>query len=246
MRKRIFFKLLAAFVLVIAAAAVTLDLSLGRAWEDSLRQEIERNLKQKTVMFANRVNTDHEHRIQEIVSQEGQAAGARATVIDANGKVLADSEGAADSGEDHEQQPEFDSALKGKVASRHPAKPLFGHSFPLRCGSDLRRGGAAGVSAVGPGSRKARRPAQIAARFAVAFLVAILMAGVAAQLIGKTAAADRRVFGADRRRRSDGAHRGEVATMRLDKSRPRSTRPRVTWKRISPLCRPASASWRPC
>lgn len=115
MRNRIFFKLLAGFALVIAVTAVTLNFSLAPAWDDSVRQEIERNLKQKTVMFANRINSDHEHAIQEIVSQEGQAAGARATVISPTGKVLADSQVAPESVEDPARQPEFATALKGEV-----------------------------------------------------------------------------------------------------------------------------------
>ncbi len=65
MRNRIFFKLLAAFVLVIATATATLDFSIRRTWEASLRQEIERNLRQKTVMLANRVNTDRKHDLQD-------------------------------------------------------------------------------------------------------------------------------------------------------------------------------------
>ena len=91
MRKRIFFKLLAAFVLVIMAATLTLDFSVRRAWERSLTSEIERNLNQKTLLFAHRVEIDHEHSLQDIASQEGQAAGARATIIDHEGNVLADS-----------------------------------------------------------------------------------------------------------------------------------------------------------
>ena len=115
MRNRIFLKLLAGFALVIAAIAVTLNFSLAPAWEASVRQEIERNLRQKTVMFASRVNSDHEHAIQEIVSQEGQAAGARATVISSTGKVLADSQVAPEWVEDPVRQPEFATALKGEV-----------------------------------------------------------------------------------------------------------------------------------
>ena len=87
MSNRIFFKLLVVFGLGIAAATLTLDFSIRRAWESSLRQEIERGLRQKAQMFANRVNTDRQHPLQEIVSQEGQAAGARATVIDERGKI---------------------------------------------------------------------------------------------------------------------------------------------------------------
>jgi len=116
-RNQIFFKLLGAFLLVIAAATVTLDFSIRRAWEKSLLQEIERNLRQKTVLFANRVNTDRQNPVSEIVAQEGQAAGARATVIDVKGTVLADSEASAASMENHATRPEFVAALRGEVGS---------------------------------------------------------------------------------------------------------------------------------
>ena len=56
MRNRIFFKLLAAFVLVIAVATLTFDFSIDHAWKDSLLQQIDLNLRQKTQMFANHVN----------------------------------------------------------------------------------------------------------------------------------------------------------------------------------------------
>jgi hypothetical protein len=55
-RNRIFLKLLAAFALVIAAATVTFDFSIDHAWRDSLLQQIDLNLRQKTQMFANHVN----------------------------------------------------------------------------------------------------------------------------------------------------------------------------------------------
>jgi two-component system, OmpR family, phosphate regulon sensor histidine kinase PhoR len=116
-RNRIFFKLLAAFVLVIAATTATLDISIRRAWETSLRQEIERNLRQKTLLFANRVNSDRSHDLADVTSQEGQAAGARATVIDAQGKVLADSEAPAATMENHAHHPEFVAALKGEIGT---------------------------------------------------------------------------------------------------------------------------------
>ena len=57
MRNRIFFKLLVAFAVVIAAATVTLDFEVRRVWEASVRQQIEQNLRQKAAMFANRVQT---------------------------------------------------------------------------------------------------------------------------------------------------------------------------------------------
>jgi hypothetical protein len=47
-KNRIFFKLLATFLIVIGSTAITLNLMMGGAWETSLRAEIERNLTQKT------------------------------------------------------------------------------------------------------------------------------------------------------------------------------------------------------
>ena len=52
-RNRIFFKLLGAFVLVIGGGHGDLAISrFAEAWEQSLREQIERNLRQKTLMFA--------------------------------------------------------------------------------------------------------------------------------------------------------------------------------------------------
>jgi len=114
-RNRIFFKLLAAFALVVLVTAFTLDISIRRAWETSLRDEIQRNLTQKTLLLAHRVEIDRQHTIQDIVSQEGQAAGARATVIDPTGRVLADSEADPASMENHALRNEFKAALAGNV-----------------------------------------------------------------------------------------------------------------------------------
>ena len=55
MKSRIFVKLFLAALVVIAACTVSLDLLIGRAWENMLRREIETSLRQKTQMFAARV-----------------------------------------------------------------------------------------------------------------------------------------------------------------------------------------------
>ncbi len=128
MRHRIFFKLLAAFALVVAAATLTLNLAVRQAWEGSLRREIERNLTQKTQMLANRLNgllsasaADAARvslpSLQSLAGQEAQAAGARATVIDSQGKVLADTEADPASMENHAQRPEFAAALRGNIGT---------------------------------------------------------------------------------------------------------------------------------
>jgi two-component system phosphate regulon sensor histidine kinase PhoR len=129
MKNRIFFKLLAVFLVVIAATAAILDVMIGKAWEASLRAEIERNLTEKTVLFAHRVEIDHTHALAEIAAQEGLAAGARATIIDASGKVLADSEATPANMENHAHRPEFVAALSGGTGSNERRSATLGIPF---------------------------------------------------------------------------------------------------------------------
>jgi two-component system, OmpR family, phosphate regulon sensor histidine kinase PhoR len=184
-RNRIFFKLLAGFVLVILAGTAILDLSIRRAWEASLRQEIERNLRQETLMFANRVNGDREHNLQEIASQEGRAAGARATVIDSSGKVLADSEAETASMENHAQRPEFAAALKGNLGTDSRRSHTLGIPFlyvavPISGGAARLAYPLSDLEAATAQSRKT-----LLMGSAIAFLVALGIAGIAAQLTAR-------------------------------------------------------------
>jgi two-component system, OmpR family, phosphate regulon sensor histidine kinase PhoR len=128
-KNRIFFKLLAAFLVVIAATAATLDLMLESAWEGSLRTEIERNLVQKTQLFAHRVETDRAHPLNEIAAQEAQAAGARATIFDSSGKALADSESNPAEMNGNIVRPELTAALAGKTTSNERRSATLGIPF---------------------------------------------------------------------------------------------------------------------
>jgi two-component system phosphate regulon sensor histidine kinase PhoR len=129
LKNRIFFKLLAVFLIVIAATAAVLYIVIGNAWETSLRAEIERNLLQKTLLFAHRVETDKSHPLSEIAAQEGQSAGARATIIDASGKVLADSQSNPDTMENHSHRKEFITALAGKPGESERRSATVGIPF---------------------------------------------------------------------------------------------------------------------
>ena len=129
MKNRIFFKLLAVFLIVIAATAVILDVMIGNAWEASLRAEIQRNLTQKTLLFAHRVENDKTRSIAEIAAEEGQAAGARATVIDASGKVLADSQTDPGKMENHAGRKEFAAALAGRTGENERRSATVGIPF---------------------------------------------------------------------------------------------------------------------
>jgi len=180
-RNRIFFKLLAVFLLVIAVATATIDLSIRGAWEDSLRQQIDRDLRQKTVMLANRVNTDRQHNLQDIISQEAQAAGARATAIDASGNVLADSETQASSLGNQAQLPEFSAALKGEIGQN--LRPSLTLRVPFLFVAAPVSGGAVRLAYpladIEAATSPVRRTLLVAS--ALAFLVALLVAAAAAQ-----------------------------------------------------------------
>ncbi|MBZ5647614.1 MAG: HAMP domain-containing protein [Acidobacteriia bacterium] len=117
MKKRIFFKLLAAFVVVIAVATIILDITIRSAWEQSLSSEIEKSMIEKTRMFAHRVGSDHATPIQRLVDEAAKAGDVRATVIETSGKVLADSEAKASEMENHATRPEFIVALRGGTGS---------------------------------------------------------------------------------------------------------------------------------
>ena len=179
MKNRIFFKLLAVFLIVIAATAAILDAMLGGAWESSLRTEIERSLTQKTLMFAHRVENDRTHSLAEIAAQEGQAAGARATIIDASGKVLADSESNPADMDNHGTRVEFAAALAGKTGENERRSATLGIPF-LFVAAPI-SGGA--VRLAYPLSDVEAVQAEVRRRLlwgsAVALLIALLVAGSA-------------------------------------------------------------------
>jgi two-component system phosphate regulon sensor histidine kinase PhoR len=178
-KNRIFFKLLAVFLIVIAATAAILDVMLGSAWEASLRAEIERNLTQKTLLFAHRVEIDRGHSLADIAAQEGQAAGARATIIDASGKVLADSESNPATMENHATRKEFAAALSGKTGQNERRSATLGIPF-LYVAAPI-SGGA--VRLAYPLSDVEAVQAQVRRRMLwgslIALIVALLIAGTA-------------------------------------------------------------------
>ena len=172
---------MAAFLVVIFAAAVTFDTMLGGAWQASLRSEIERNLIQKTQLLAHRVETDRSgHSLADIAAQEGQAAGARVTIIDPAGNVLADSESSPGAIENVTQRKEFAAALSGRVGvDQRPSAPV-GIPFlyvavPISGGAVRLAYPLSDVEAV---SLQVRRRLELAS--GLAFLFALLVAAAAA------------------------------------------------------------------
>jgi two-component system phosphate regulon sensor histidine kinase PhoR len=170
---------MASFLVVILAAAVMFDLLLGGAWETSLRSEIERNLIQKTQLVAHRVETDRTQSLADIAAQEGQAAGARVTIIDPRGNVLADSEASPATLENRASAPEFAAALAGGVGSDQRRSATIGTPFlyvavPVSGGAVRLAYPLSDVEAV---SQQVRRRLELGS--ALAFLFALVVAAVA-------------------------------------------------------------------
>jgi two-component system phosphate regulon sensor histidine kinase PhoR len=180
-RNGIFLKLMAAFLVVIIAAAVMFDLMLGGAWEASLSSEIERNLVQKTQLLAHRVETDRSgHSLADIAAQEAQAANARVTIIDPTGRVLADSETNPSEIQNVSDRKEFAAALSGHVGIDQRRSATIGVPFlyiavPVSGGAVRLAYPLSDVEAV---SAQVRRRMELAS--ALAFLFALLVAAVAA------------------------------------------------------------------
>ena len=185
MKSRIFVKLFLAALVVIAACTVSLDLLIGRTWENMLRREIETSLRQKTQMFAARVADASPGSLKQMTEQAAPAAGARITVIDATGKVLADSEANPDTMENHAARPEFVAALQGQIGSATRLSKTIGVDLlyvavPIPGGA-VRM--AYPLSSIREANREIRR--DLLEGSAVAGLLALLLAFVATQSIGR-------------------------------------------------------------
>src|SRR5271167_1932934 len=173
------------FLLVIAVTAITLQLTVHKVWERTLREQIERNLKQKTLMFAYRVEADRQHSLADVTAQEGQAAGARATVIDPTGKVLADSEADPNTMENHAHRKEFVAALAGDVGVDERKSQSLGIPFVYVAAPVS--GGAVRLAYPLPEIEITDRPLSVALFWGslAAFAFALIVAASASQYLGR-------------------------------------------------------------
>ena len=129
MRNRIFLKAMGAFVAVIAAATLTLDISIRHTWENALRTDIERILAQNAQGFALRVQNDQQHSLQQMATEEAGITETRVTIIERDGVVLADSEADPKTMENHAGRPEVIDALSGKTGSSTRLSHTVGVEF---------------------------------------------------------------------------------------------------------------------
>ena len=185
MRSRIFLKLFLAALFIIAACTVTLDVLIRHAWEGMLRGEIETSLREKTRMFATRVESSPPASLSEITVQAARAADARVTVIDSTGKVLSDSEADPAKMENHATRPEFVAALQGQIGSSTRMSKTIGTEL-LYVAVQI-PGGAVRMAYPLTSIQQANRRIhlELLKGSAIAALVAMLLAFLATQSIGR-------------------------------------------------------------
>lgn len=117
MRGRIFLKLFFAYLFVIAACTLTLDIAIRHAWVNSLRAEIETSQREKVQLLALRVQSERDGDLPALAHQVAKVANSRVTIITSDGRVLADSDANPADMENHATRPEFQAALKGSVGT---------------------------------------------------------------------------------------------------------------------------------
>jgi two-component system phosphate regulon sensor histidine kinase PhoR len=184
-KNRIFVKLLAAALFLIAVCALTMNVLIHRAWENSLRSEIGISLRQKTMLFASRIGNTPPERVQEVTSEVARILGARATIIDSSGRVLAESDAEPGAMENHAGRPEFAAALRGQVGedirdSRTLHIPSLYVAVPIQGGA-VRM--AYPLTVLQDASRQVRD--NLIKSSAVAVLMAMAFAFLATQSIGR-------------------------------------------------------------
>jgi two-component system, OmpR family, phosphate regulon sensor histidine kinase PhoR len=130
LKRRVFTKLLLAFVVLIAVATLVLDVAVRRAWEASLRNEITRSLEEKVRLFADEAQRTPASEYPALVKRVMTAVNARATIITQTGLVLADSEANPDKMENHATRPEFIQALQhGQLGANTRTSHTLGIDF---------------------------------------------------------------------------------------------------------------------
>jgi len=184
-RSRIFVKLLGAFVAVIVVATLALDLSVRKAWEESLFNEIHAGMVQKARALADKVENERQRSIAELAERYGEAVDARVTIIDSSGRVVADTRANANEMENHATRPEFIAALQGQVGSATRTSHTVG--IPFHYVAAPVQGGAVRLAYPLDSIQKMTRRVRLNLIFASALslILASLLAAVIAQVIAR-------------------------------------------------------------
>lgn len=180
MTGKIFFKLIGAVLCLLIVALGAVDFFASKVAESTYLETLERELMDKGKMLAIAVRSDPV-----LFEEYAHAARCRLTLIARDGRVLADSEAAADKMENHANRSEVQSALAGQAGSIRRNSPTLGVPFlyvavPVPDGA-LRL--AVPLSEIQNQVDAIRR--RMLASTAIAFLPAILLAALFARWVSR-------------------------------------------------------------
>ena len=185
MKSSVFFKLLGAFLIVIFGVTIILDLGIRKQWHLSLLSQIEKSLEQQTRLFAQRVDAATTLPPEQIAQQVSGATNARATIIDRNGNVLADSEADPRKMENHAQRPEFVTALRGGVGTATRTSKTVGIDY-LYTAAPTKNGAvrlAYPLAAISENAAQIRE--SLVRGSLLALIIAVILSAAAAVLIAR-------------------------------------------------------------
>jgi two-component system phosphate regulon sensor histidine kinase PhoR len=186
---RIFFKLIVGVLCVLVVALVAVDLLASRVAESSYNETLTRELASKARMLVELSGGDPARVAPSRFHELARAAGARLTLVAADGAVMLDSEAHPESMENHRSRPEIAAALGGGTGSIIRRSPTIGVNFlyvavPIRSAA-LRL--AVPLSEVHVRVEAIRR--RMLASTALAFLPAIILAAIFARRVSGRLAA---------------------------------------------------------
>jgi len=125
---RIFVKLLLATLCVLVVALIAVDLIVSRLVEENYREVQTRELSRKGALLALLFPAGSAP-AEDLVRKAAEGIGSRVTLIDPEGRVLADSEADPRGMENHKGRPEVAAAIAGRVGSTVRKSGTTGHSY---------------------------------------------------------------------------------------------------------------------
>jgi two-component system phosphate regulon sensor histidine kinase PhoR len=213
---RLFFKLLFGVICLLIVALAAVDYFAPRAAESAYVQNLTTRLEEECRMTALSLGASPKVDAGKVEAL-AHAAGARITIVAADGRVLADSGANPDRMENHRSRPELRDALAGKRGASVRHSPTLGVDF-LYVAVPVPQGA---LRVAVPLSEIAAQVADIRRRIlgstALAFLPAILLAAFAARYIShgfsKITAHAAQLARGNFRARLDDVHAGEFGLL---------------------------------
>jgi two-component system phosphate regulon sensor histidine kinase PhoR len=115
MTQRIFLRLVLIFVALLALAAVGVDYFVTRVTAENLRKDLEQALVEEVRLAHSVLVGRPAENNPDVIAEIAERSGARVTIVERDGAVVADSEAAAATMENHANRPELAAALAGRV-----------------------------------------------------------------------------------------------------------------------------------